>query len=160
MAHLHSIRQQIDTKNIPAHVAIIMDGNGRWAKQRGATRLFGHKNAIKAVREATEGCAELGVSRLSLYAFSTENWGRPKREVEGLMLLLVSTLKKEIPTLLKNNIRLQPIGAIEHLPTETRKNLLKGIEQTKDNTGMTLALALNYGSRSEISLAVYELIQR
>ena len=135
-----------------------MDGNGRWAKKRGAARLFGHKNAIQAVRDVTEGCAELGVERLTLYAFSTENWNRPKLEVDGLMSLLVSTIKKEIPTLVKNNIRLQPIGDIEHLPIDAQKNLRLGIEQTEENTGMILSLALNYGGKWEISHAVKKLI--
>ncbi|WP_407692707.1 isoprenyl transferase [Reichenbachiella carrageenanivorans] len=152
------MKETIDPSKIPAHIAVIMDGNGRWAKKRGAARLFGHRNAIEAVRDTTEGCAELGVKRLTLYAFSTENWNRPKLEVDGLMSLLISTIKKEIPTLVKNNIRLQPIGDITHLPVGAQKNLALGIEQTKDNTGMILSLALNYGGRWEISHAVKDLI--
>lgn len=136
-----------------------MDGNGRWAKQRGATRLFGHRNAIKAVRDTTEGCAEIGVGRLTLYAFSTENWNRPKVEVDGLMNLLVSTIKKEIPTLMKNNIRLQPIGDISHLPKEAQKNLEQGILETSKNDGMILSLALNYSGRWEIGKSVNKLLQ-
>lgn len=152
------MKEKIDPTKIPAHIAVIMDGNGRWAKQRGAARLFGHKNAIQAVRDTTEGCAELGVKNLTLYAFSTENWNRPKREVDGLMSLLVSTIKKEIPTLVKNNIRLQPIGDIAHLPIDAQRNLELGIQQTSQNDGMVLSLALNYGGRWEISHAVKKLL--
>ncbi|MFY0626480.1 MAG: isoprenyl transferase [Reichenbachiella sp.] len=153
------MKEKIDSTNIPRHIAIIMDGNGRWAKQRGAARIFGHNNAIKAVREVTEGCAELGVGHLTLFAFSTENWNRPKIEVDGLMNLLVSTIKKEIPTLIKNNIRLQPIGDLEHLPKEARKNLEIGIVETSKNDGMILSLALNYGGRWEISNCVKSLLE-
>jgi undecaprenyl diphosphate synthase len=154
------MKEKIDPTNIPAHIAVIMDGNGRWAKQRGAARLFGHKNAIQAVRDVTEGCAELGVKNLTLYAFSTENWVSPKLEVEGLMTLLISTIKKEIPTLLKNNIRLQPIGDIAHLPTKAQSNLAQGIADTAHNTGMVLSLALNYSGRWEISNVVDQLIKK
>ncbi|MGL1885345.1 MAG: isoprenyl transferase [Reichenbachiella sp.] len=153
------MKEKIDLNKVPKHIAVIMDGNGRWAKQRGAARLFGHKNAVKAVRDVTEGCAEIGVERLTLYTFSTENWNRPKLEVDGLMNLLVATIKKEIPTLMKNNIKLQPIGNIAHLPKEAQKNLSQGVEQTKDNTGMTLSLALNYGGRWEISETVNSMIK-
>lgn len=152
------MKEKIDPAKIPTHIAVIMDGNGRWAKKRGAARLFGHKNAIQAVRDVTEGCAELGVNHLTLYAFSTENWNRPKLEVDGLMSLLVSTIKKEIPTLVKNNIRLQPIGDIAHLPLDAQKNLELGMDQTKGNTGMVLSLALNYGGKWEISHAVNKLV--
>ncbi|WP_420580043.1 isoprenyl transferase [Reichenbachiella sp.] len=154
------MKEKIDPAKIPSHIAVIMDGNGRWAKKRGAARLFGHRNAIQAVRDVTEGCAELGVKNLTLYAFSTENWNRPKIEVDGLMSLLISTIKKEIPTLAKNNIRLQPIGDIEHLPVEAQKNLDLGIRETESNTGMILSLALNYGGRWEISNAVKKLVER
>ena len=153
------MKEQIDFAKIPTHVAIIMDGNGRWAKKRGASRLFGHQSAIKAVRESTEGCAELGVERLTLYAFSTENWGRPKSEVDGLMTLLISTIKKEIPTLMKNDITLQPIGDVSHLPKEARKNLELAIEQTQDNKKMVLSLALNYSGRWEIADSVSQLLE-
>ena len=153
------MKEKIDPANIPSHIAIIMDGNGRWAKKRGAARIFGHQNAIKAVRDTTEGCAQLGVDRLTLFAFSTENWGRPKSEVEGLMSLLVSTIKKEIPTLMENNIRLQPIGDISHLPSSAQKNLQIAIDQTKDNDGMILSLALNYIGRWEISNSVHRLVK-
>lgn len=144
------MKEDIDSFKIPRHIAIIMDGNGRWAKKRGASRIFGHRNAIKAVRDATEGCAELGVEYLTLYAFSTENWNRPKLEVDGLMSLFVSTIKKEIPTLMKNNVRLQPIGDISHLPEEARIKLLQGMDETKENTGLVLTLALSYSGRNEI----------
>ena len=144
------MKEQIDPLNLPNHIAIIMDGNGRWAKSRGASRIFGHRNAITAVRESTECCAELGVKYLTLYAFSTENWNRPKREVDGLMGLLVSTIKSEIPTLLKNNVRLQPIGKIEHLPEEAQMNLKEAVNATSECGGLTLALALNYSGRQEI----------
>ena len=160
MANKEGMKEKIDPAKIPAHIAVIMDGNGRWAKKRGAARLFGHRNAIKAVRDVTEGCAELGVKHLTLYAFSTENWNRPKIEVEGLMSLLVSTIKKEIPTLVKNNIRLQPIGDIEHLPVDAQKNLALGMKETESNTGMVLSLALNYGGKWEISHVVKKLIDR
>ncbi|MEQ9285527.1 MAG: isoprenyl transferase [Cyclobacteriaceae bacterium] len=152
------MKEKIDPLKIPHHIAVIMDGNGRWAKSRGASRIFGHKNAIKAVRETTECSAELGVKFLTLYAFSTENWNRPKSEVDGLMSLLVSTIKKEIPTLMKNNVRLQPIGNISHLPQEAQINLEEGIKQTSGNTGMTLILALNYSGRQEICNGVLSLV--
>ncbi|UXP33705.1 isoprenyl transferase [Reichenbachiella agarivorans] len=153
------MKEKIDSTNIPKHIAIIMDGNGRWAKQRGAARLFGHRNAIQAVRDSAEACAEIGVDRLTLYAFSTENWSRPKAEVDGLMNLLVSTIKKEIPTLMKNNIRLQPLGDILHLPKEAQKNLQYGIDQTASNDGMILSLALNYSGRWEIGESVKCLVE-
>lgn len=152
------MQEKIDLLKIPNHIAIIMDGNGRWAKSRGASRIFGHRNAITAVRETTEGCAELGVKFLTLYAFSTENWNRPKREVDGLMSLLVSTITKEIPTLMKNNVRLQPIGNISHLPEEAQVKLLEGIKETSNNDGMTLMLALNYSGRQEICDGVKALV--
>ncbi len=131
-----------------------MDGNGRWAKTHGKPRVFGHKNGVLSVREVTEASAELGISYLTLYAFSTENWSRPSFEVNALMTLLVETVKRELSTLNKNNIRLQAIGDLSKLPDMTRKTLLEGIEQTKNNTRMTLILALNYSSRWEIVEAV------
>jgi len=140
--------------SVPSHIAIIMDGNGRWAKKRGAARIFGHQNAIKAVRESTEGCAEMGVKYLTLFAFSTENWNRPKAEVDGLMSLLISTIKKEVPTLMKNDVRLQPIGNISHLPLEAQGNLSDAIEETKNNKGLVLSLALNYSGRWDIIEAI------
>ncbi|MFN3403372.1 MAG: isoprenyl transferase [Cytophagaceae bacterium] len=144
---------QIDKNKIPAHVAIIMDGNGRWAKKRGALRIFGHNNAITSVREAAETCAELGVKYLTLYAFSTENWNRPKEEIEGLMSLLVSTINSEIKTLTKNNIRLLSIGNKEDLPSACRKELDEAINYTSKNTGLNLILALSYSGRWDITQA-------
>lgn len=146
--------KNIDQGNIPKHIAVIMDGNGRWAQKKGAMRIFGHKNAIKSVRETTESCAELGVKYLTLYAFSTENWSRPKLEVDALMELLVETIRKEVPTLMKNNVRLQTIGNTETLPGSCQKNLKKAIAETKENTGLTLILALSYSGRWEIVQAV------
>lgn len=144
------LKDQINISNLPKHVAVIMDGNGRWAKKIGKPRIFGHKNGVMAVRETTEAAAELGVEHLTLYAFSTENWNRPKLEVNALMTLLVETLKKEIETLNKNNIKLNAIGDLTALPKRTHKALLEGIEMTSNNTRMTLHLALNYSARWEI----------
>ena len=151
----------IDTTNIPRHIAIIMDGNGRWAKQQGmSARIFGHRNAIKAVREAAEGCAELGVEYLTLYAFSTENWGRPKEEVIALMELLVHTIREETKTLLKNDIRLETLGDISALPQRCQNELAETIEKTKDNKKMVLTLALNYSGRWEITEAANRLMNK
>ena len=147
---MESLKSKINLERLPKHVAIIMDGNGRWAKKHGKPRVFGHRNGVKSVREVTECAAELGIDYLTLYAFSTENWSRPQKEVEALMLLLVQTLHNEISTLNKNNIKLQAIGDLEKLPGKTRKALLSGIELTKDNTRMTLVLALNYSAKWEI----------
>lgn len=135
---------------LPEHVAIIMDGNGRWAKKYGKPRVFGHRNGVKAVRESSESCAELGVKYLTLYAFSTENWNRPKLEVNALMALLVETLRKEVETLNKNNIKLNAIGDLTKLPKRSYNALMECIDNTKTNTRMTLTLALNYSSRWEI----------
>jgi undecaprenyl diphosphate synthase len=135
---------------LPEHVAVIMDGNGRWAKKKGAARIFGHKNAIKAVREVTEGCAELKIGYLTLYAFSTENWSRPQEEVNGLMALLVSALRKELKTLKKNNVKLITIGDREGLPANCQLELHEVMEETKQHTGLVLILALNYSGRWEI----------
>ncbi|MCB0642343.1 MAG: isoprenyl transferase, partial [Phaeodactylibacter sp.] len=137
--------------------AVIMDGNGRWAKQKGKPRVFGHRNGVKAVRETTEAAAELGVEYLTLYAFSTENWNRPKLEVNALMNLLVETIRTEIATLNKNSIRLQAIGDLGKLPGSSYKALMQGIESTKNNSRMTLVLALNYSAKWEIMKAVKEL---
>ena len=147
----------LNKENLPQHLAVIMDGNGRWAKQRGKLRVFGHKNGIKAVRSTVENFAKLEIGFLTLYAFSTENWNRPKIEVETLMGLLVSSLKKEVKTLNKNNIRLNAIGNIESLPPKVHKELLDVIAKTATNTGMTLTLALSYGSREELKTAVREI---
>lgn len=148
------IKSQINLDKLPRHIAIIMDGNGRWAKQHGKPRVFGHRNGVRAVRETTEAAAELGLEYLTLYAFSTENWNRPHTEVNALMHLLVETLHNEIRTLMKNNIRLQAIGDISKLPDSTYRTLLQGIEQTQTNTRMTLVLALNYSAKWEILEAV------
>lgn len=144
----------LDPKRLPRHLAIIMDGNGRWAKKRGMLRVFGHENGTKTVRTTVETCARLGIENLTLYAFSTENWNRPKLEVDTLMKLLVSSLKKEIGTLQENNIRLNSIGSLDMLPETARKSLMEVIDMTKNNTRMTLTLALSYGSRDEILQAV------
>jgi undecaprenyl diphosphate synthase len=153
-------RENIDFNNLPAHVAVIMDGNGRWAKTKGAARIFGHRNAVQSVKEAVEACGELGVKYLTLYAFSTENWGRPKEEVDGLMELLVNTLQKEIKSLNENQVRLKTIGAIDHLPTVCQKNLVEAEEATKSNKGLTLILALSYSGRWEIVKAVKTLMEK
>jgi len=151
--------EHIDRNNLPGHIAVIMDGNGRWAKNKGAERIFGHKNAITAVREVTESSAELGVKYLTLYAFSTENWGRPKAEVMGLMKLLVSTIRGEIKTLKKNNVRLRAIGSLDSLPGSCQTELSEAIEKTKENDGLTLILALSYSGRWEILEAVKGIAQ-
>lgn len=134
-----------------------MDGNGRWAKKKGALRIFGHRNAVEAVRDVTEGCGELGIKYLTLYAFSTENWNRPKAEVDSLMELLVSTLKQEIKRLTENKVRLTTIGETSHLPHDCQQNLAWAIDQTKNNDGLNLILALSYSGRWEIIKAVKEL---
>ncbi len=137
-----------------------MDGNGRWARQKGAARIFGHRNAIEAVRQVIEGSGELGIKYLTLYAFSTENWGRPKEEVDALMELLVNTLQKEISSLNKNNVRLSTIGDTAQLPADCRDNLKQAIEETKGNTGLNLLIALNYSGRWEIVKAVKQLAEQ
>ncbi|MCC6515012.1 MAG: isoprenyl transferase [Chitinophagales bacterium] len=152
-------QDKIDTSKLPEHIAIIMDGNGRWAKAQGKHRIFGHKNGVKAVREVTEGCAEIGIKNLTLYAFSTENWNRPKLEVSALMELLFITMGKEIKTLQKNNIRLNAIGHLHSLPESNRKVLLELMEATKNNTRMTLTLALSYGAREELTEATKKIAQ-
>jgi undecaprenyl diphosphate synthase len=151
------MKEHIDPSNLPQHIAVIMDGNGRWAKQQGAARVFGHRSAIKAVREVTEGCAELGVKFLTLYAFSTENWNRPKFEVDALMTLLVHTIKGEIKTLMDNNVQLATIGQIDSLPADCRRELADAIQVTQHNTGLTLILALSYSGRWEILQAARQL---
>lgn len=145
-----SLKESINLHQLPKHIAIIMDGNGRWAKEKGKNRVFGHKNGVNAVREVSEACAELGVEYLTLYAFSVENWNRPKLEVTALMELLVRTIGSETPTLMKNNIRLTTIGAVDALPKRAQEQLNKVIEATKNNSRLTLSLALSYGSRTEI----------
>jgi undecaprenyl diphosphate synthase len=145
-----SYKEHIDFNNLPKHVAVIMDGNGRWAKKKGAMRIFGHRNAVEAVRDITEGCGELGIKYLTLYAFSTENWNRPKAEIDGLMELLVNTLKQEITRLTENHVKLRTIGETSHLPKDCQQNLEWAIDQTKNNTGLTLILALSYSGRWEL----------
>lgn len=147
----------IQKDKLPQHVAIIMDGNGRWAKQKGLLRVFGHEKGAKAVKKVVESSAELGVKFLTLYAFSTENWNRPKIEVNTLMKLLIKSLKKEVKTLQDNNIKLMAIGCLKDLPQKAFKELTQVIEQTKNNTAMTLTLALSYGSREELINAVREI---
>lgn len=154
------LKDNIDLDNLPRHVAIIMDGNGRWAKQKGKARVFGHKNGVQSVREVTEAGAELGIQYMTLYAFSTENWNRPKYEVTALMTLLVSTIRKEISTLNKNSIRLQTIGDVNMLPKVAQKELAEAIESTKDNHRMTLILALSYSAKWEIVEAVKQIARR
>lgn len=154
------LKNQIDLNNLPKHVAIIMDGNGRWAKQKGKARVFGHKNGVQSVREVTEAGAELGIEYMTLYAFSAENWNRPKFEITALMTLLVSTIRKEIATLNKNQIRLQTIGNVKLLPKAAQKELAEAIESTKNNTRMTLILALSYSSKWEIIEAVKDIAKQ
>ena len=140
--------------NLPVHIAIIMDGNGRWAKQRSLPRVAGHREGINSVRELTRVCGEIGIKHLTLYTFSTENWGRPKTEVSALMNLLLTSIRKEINNLDKNNVKLTTIGAFEDLPKSARKGVEEGVELTKNNTGLNLNLALSYGSRQEILQAI------
>lgn len=147
---MEDYKSQINADNLPNHIAIIMDGNGRWAEMKGKPRVFGHKNGVTSVKEVIEGCREIGVNYLTLYAFSTENWNRPKLEVRTLMALLVSSLRKELKTLVKNNIKLNTIGNIENLPEKAQAELAEVVEKTKNNTSLTLTLALSYGSREEI----------
>lgn len=154
-----SFKEQIDLKNLPRHVAVIMDGNGRWAKKKGALRIFGHRNAVQAVRDVTEGTGELGIKYLTLYAFSTENWSRPKDEVDGLMELLVNTLKDEIKTLMENQVKLTTIGDISQLPRDCQENLLWAIDKTKNNTGLTLIMALSYSGRWELTQAMKKMAE-
>ncbi|WP_213520951.1 isoprenyl transferase [Nonlabens sp.] len=143
-------QELLNPTRIPKHIAVIMDGNGRWAKKQGLMRVRGHEKGAKAVRQTVETCAELGVEHLTLYAFSTENWKRPKLEIDTLMRLLVSSLKKELPTLQKNNISLKAVGVLELLPKTAQRELAEVIEATKHNNRMNLTLALSYGSREEL----------
>jgi undecaprenyl diphosphate synthase len=149
-----SQKDKINIQQLPKHIAIIMDGNGRWAKEKGEDRLFGHLNGVESVRNIVEGAAELGIQYLTLYAFSTENWDRPAYEVTGLMELLVETIRKEVPTLNKNNIRLHVIGDINMLPESARKELDEAIQETGKNSGLNLVMALSYSSRWEINTAI------
>jgi len=147
---MQDLKSKIAENKVPNHIAVIMDGNGRWAKLKGKPRVFGHKNGVTSVRQVIEGCAEIGVNYLTMYAFSTENWNRPKLEVKTLMALLVSSLKKELKTLQKNNIKLNTIGNLESLPEKAQIELNEVIEKTKNNNALTLTLALSYGGREEI----------
>ena len=151
--------EQIDTTRLPKHIAIIMDGNGRWAKQKGKLRIFGHKNGVKAEKATIEAAAKANIEYITLYAFSTENWNRPKKEVDALMELLVDTINKETKTLNKNNIRLMSIGDRTKLPGNCQQKLEEAIEATKNNNHMTLVLALNYSSQWEILQAVSKIAQ-
>jgi undecaprenyl diphosphate synthase len=146
-------KEQIDITRIPRHIAVIMDGNGRWAKERGKPRIFGHQSAIQSVRDVTEACAELGVGYLTLYAFSTENWNRPLDEVNGLMKLLAQAIRSEVATLKKNNIRLNFIGAIDQLPQDTLRMVRGALDDTKDCTGLVLNIALSYSGRWDLTEA-------
>ena len=148
------LKEKIDLKKLPRHIAIIMDGNGRWATERGEDRLFGHFHGVESVRNIVEGCAELGIEYLTLYAFSTENWDRPKDEVSGLMELLIETIRQEVPTLNKNNIRLHVIGDLDLLPVAARKELEEAIKETAHNSGLNLIMALSYSSRWELTNAI------
>jgi undecaprenyl diphosphate synthase len=152
-------KSQIDRDKLPRHIAVIMDGNGRWAKRQGHNRVFGHKHGVTAVRETVEASAELGIQYLTLYAFSTENWSRPKMEVDALMELLVRTIKSEVKTLMKNDIRLAVIGKTDMLPERSRNRLAEAMEETKDNKRMTLVLALSYSSKWEITEAIRQIAE-
>ena len=143
-------KEQIVRERLPRHVAIIMDGNGRWAKREGLARMFGHRKGVETVHRITEAVAELGIGYLTLYTFSTENWNRPKEEVDALMALLVDTIAKETPTLMKNNIRLETIGDLSRLPEQTRNKFIGCIQETSNNTGLSLVIALSYSARWEI----------
>lgn len=147
----------IDTTRLPSHIAVIMDGNGRWAHSHGQHRIFGHQNGVKAVRNTTEACAELGIQYLTLYTFSTENWSRPENEVNALMELLVATIRAETETLMKNDIRLMAIGNLDSLPPACMQQLQEAIDMTKNNKRMQLNLALSYSSRWELVKAVQEI---
>ncbi|RYF37937.1 MAG: isoprenyl transferase [Chitinophagaceae bacterium] len=154
---MQRLKDKIDSSRLPAHIAIIMDGNGRWAKEKGQDRLFGHYHGVESVRDVVEGCAELGVKYLTLYAFSTENWDRPETEVTGLMELLVQTIRKETETLNKNNIRLHVIGDLSKMPANAINELNESIAITSHNSGLNLIMALSYSSRWEILHAVQHL---
>jgi len=154
-----SLKEQINKNRLPKHVAIIMDGNGRWARQRGNKRVFGHKNGVTAVRDTVEGAAEIGIKYLTLYAFSTENWNRPRNEIDALMQLLVSSLNAEIKTLMKNNVSLLTIGDTESLPPNVKNKLHAVIDKTSANSGLYLILALSYSARWEICEATKKMLK-
>ena len=153
-------KSQIDKERLPRHIAIIMDGNGRWAKKQGLARMFGHRQGVETVHNITVAATQLGIEYLTLYTFSTENWNRPKEEVDALMTLLVDTIAKETPTLMENNVRLETIGDINRLPEGTKQKFLGCIEQTSHNTGLTMVLALSYSARWEITEAMREAVRR
>ena len=155
-----SMKENILGGHIPEHIAIIMDGNGRWAKERSLPRVAGHKEGVNSVREITRVCGEIGVKHLTLYTFSTENWRRPKAEVSALMTLLLKTISTEVRELHKNNVRFTAIGDLKKLPKSTQKGIFDGIEITKNNTGLNLCLALNYGSRQEMVSAVQAIAKK
>ncbi len=155
-----SFKQQIQPDCLPRHIAIIMDGNGRWAKRQGLARMFGHRQGVETVHTITEAAAELGIEYMTLYAFSLENWSRPKEEVDALMTLLVDTIVKETPTLMKNNVRLMTIGDLDLLPNATRAKFAACLEQTSSNTGLNLVLALSYSSRWELTQMARHLAQK
>lgn len=154
---MDSLKDKLDMDHLPAHVAIIMDGNGRWARERGEDRLYGHYHGVESVRNIVEGCAELGIRYLTLYAFSTENWDRPQYEVSGLMELLVQTIRKEVDELNKNRIKLHVIGDLAKLPDYARKELMEALQLTRNNDGLNLIMALSYSSRWEIVEAVKQI---
>ena len=153
-------KDQIDKSRLPRHIAIIMDGNGRWAKRQGLARVFGHKRGVETVHNITVAATELGIEYLTLYTFSTENWNRPKEEIDALMNLLVDTIVKETPTLMENNVRLLTIGDLDRLPESTRQKFLGCIEQTSRNTGLSMVIALSYSARWEIINAVQTAVRR
>ena len=155
-----SLKDKVNRDKLPEHIAIIMDGNGRWAKKKGNERIFGHKNGVRAVRDTVEAAAELGVRYLTLYAFSTENWNRPRTEIDALMSLLVSTLDKETDNLMENNIKLMAIGDIDNLPNKVKRHLQKAIQRTSGNNGMKLILALSYSARWEILDALKSIVSK
>lgn len=153
-------KSQLDIENLPKHIAVIMDGNGRWAKAHNKPRMFGHKNGVLSVRDVVEGAGEIGLEYITLYAFSTENWKRPKLEVTALMQLLVSTISKEAKTLNENNVRLKAIGDLASLPGNCERELEKAIEKTKGNTGLTLVLAISYSAKWELTNAVKKIAEK
>ncbi len=151
---------EIDNKNIPKHIAVIMDGNGRWAKKKGENRLFGHQNGVKALKKLIEESARLNISYLTLFAFSTENWKRPKKEISTIMRLIVLVLKKELKTMMDNKIKLETIGDLEKLPENVKSNLIKTVNKTKNNNKLTLTVAINYGGKEDISNAFKLLLEK
>ncbi|TFV93693.1 isoprenyl transferase [Algoriphagus kandeliae] len=154
------MKEVLDLKRIPKHIAIIMDGNGRWAKKKGAMRIFGHRNAIQAVKDAIEGAENLGVKFLTLFSFSTENWSRPQEEINGLMELLVKTITDEVPMMMKNNIRLESIGDLDSLPSAAYEKLMEAKRTTGQNDGLTVILALSYSGQWEITQATKRIAQK